>query len=165
MARGEFSESLAFVNPMRMSRTSSSLSSIHQDCGQIARRMEYGGDLNLCSFLVLPINDKVGTGGPEEHIAWGQVGLSVTAARPLRQMLEGAEELLDHLLGSNRIILGKIFLNVEKILQRQWGDLIGRHDRSLDAGAAQPGSGFFRADSFSLPQLLKAKINLCADFG
>jgi hypothetical protein len=50
--------------------------------------------------------------------------------------------------------LGNMFLNVEKILQRQWGDLIGRHDRSLAAGAAQPGSGFFRTDSFSLLQLL-----------
>jgi hypothetical protein len=76
--------------------------------------MEYGDDLNLRGSLVLPINDKVGTDGPEEHIVWGQVDSSVTAARPLRQMLEGTEELFDHLFGSNRIILGNMFLNVER---------------------------------------------------
>jgi len=127
--------------------------------------MENGDDLNLCEFFVVPINDKVGTDGPEEHIAWGQVGASVAAVRPLCKMIEGAKELLDQLFGSNRIILGNIFLNVEKILQRQWGDLIGSHDRSLAACATQPGSCLFRPDAFSLFQLPKAKINLRADFG
>jgi|GEM_PF-2111332 len=127
--------------------------------------MEYGDDLHLRFFLVSLVNDKVGTYRPEEHISWSQVGSNVTAARPLRQMFEGAEELFDNLLGGIRIIQGNVFLNLEKVLQRQWGELQGGHDSLLAACAAQPGSRLFRPDAFTLFQLLKAKINLRPDFG
>ncbi len=87
--------------------------------------MEYGDDMNLQRFLVLPIDYEVGTHGPEEHTPWSQVGSSVTAARPFRKMFEGAEELLGQLLSRISIIQGNVFLNLEKVLQRQWGELIG----------------------------------------
>ncbi|MGA2300089.1 MAG: hypothetical protein ABSG77_05260 [Candidatus Acidiferrum sp.] len=75
--------------------------------------------MNLRRSLVLPINYKVGTHGPEEHVARSQVCASVPASRPFRKMLEGTEELLDQLLGGANVLSRDEFLNLEKIFERE----------------------------------------------
>ena len=127
--------------------------------------MEYGDNLNFRRSFVLPINHEVGTHGPEEHVARCKVYASVTAARPLSQILEGTEELLDQMLCRAWVILCDEFLNLEKIFERERREFIERHGSLFAACATQPGSCLFWPEAFSLFQLLKAKINLRADFG